>query len=64
MGFFDKARASDNGDDVVDFIAALLLGAFGLALLASLTNPRCPNCNKKIVKDAYMCPHCGAYLEW
>ena len=55
---------TDDSDDIVDFVAALFLGAVGLAIISSLFNPRCPNCKKRIEKDVYICPHCGAYLEW
>jgi len=51
-------------NDFWGFIAALFLGAVGLALLSSLFQPRCPQCNRAIEKGTIVCPHCGVYIRW
>ena len=51
------------GNDDWGFIAALLLGLGGLALLAGGTI-NCPVCQKRILKNVQFCPHCQTPLSW
>jgi len=45
------------------FLAALLLGLAGLAILAGGT-VNCPVCQKKIAKNIRQCPYCRTPLSW
>jgi tRNA(Ile2) C34 agmatinyltransferase TiaS len=51
-------------DDLWEGLAALLLGFIGIALIASIINPKCPNCKHNIQKGAIRCPNCGVILRW
>ena len=54
----------DDDDDIWGFLGGLVLGAIGLAVLSSLTNPKCPNCKNQVKRGDPVCSHCGALLEW
>jgi ribosomal protein L37AE/L43A len=45
-------------------LAALFLGAVGLALAVASSKPKCPNCKKNIKKGIQRCPHCRVELKW
>lgn len=42
-----------------DTLAGIVLGVLGLALLAKLTEKKCPICNNSIPFNKKECPHCG-----
>ena len=54
----------DKNEDFLGFLAVLFLGLVGLAIIGSIFEPRCPRCRKSVQKGIYLCPHCGAFLEW
>lgn len=52
----DKRRYSD-------FLVGLGLGAVGVVILSSILKPRCPKCQKKVLRGIHECPFCGANLQ-
>lgn len=42
-----------------DTFAGIILGLLGLALLAKLTEKKCPICNNIIPAGKRECPNCG-----
>jgi len=54
----------DEENDLWSFLAALLLGAVGLAIIGSIFQPKCPHCNRSIERGIVVCPHCGGYIRW
>ena len=63
-GLIETLGSGRDDDDVWGLIAGVFLGAIGLAVLASATNPRCPACKKSVKKREPVCTSCGALLEW
>jgi predicted amidophosphoribosyltransferase len=51
-------------DDIWGLLAGLFIGAVGIAILSSLTNPKCPNCKNPVKKGDPYCPVCSTLLEW
>lgn len=60
--------AGNSGKDLGEAIGAIFLGILGGlalgAILEALSKPKCPVCGNPIEKEAIICPHCSAWLQW
>ena len=45
-------------------VVGIVLGAIGIALLASRAKPKCPACKNVVEKGEPACVSCGAWLAW
>jgi len=45
-----------------DTLAGILLGIFGIALLASIFGKKCPVCRRTVPAGQKTCSYCGASL--
>ena len=45
-------------------VAGIVLGAIGIALLASRAKPKCPACKNVVEKGEPACVSCGVWLKW
>ena len=58
-----RKRKRRRKDDFWEGLLGLVVGFLGVAVLAELTKPRCPNCNAQVSKGESFCPKCFANLE-
>ena len=59
-----------NGDDedvlgaIIGIGSAIFLGLLGAAIIDSFSQPKCPNCNNLVKKNATHCSNCHYSLRW
>jgi len=51
-----------------EYLAAAAIGIFGgfvaVAILDTLSKPKCPNCSNDLKRGEPVCPNCGIVLRW
>lgn len=59
---------ASSGGGLVDYLAAAAIGILGgfaaIAILDSLSKPKCPNCGNELKRGEPICPYCGIVLRW
>lgn len=59
-----------NSDDedilgaIIGIGSAICLGLLGAAIIDSLSQPKCPNCNNPVKKNTTYCSRCNYSLRW